>query len=83
MFPFSQYVEDEGFFLVVYKLESLHFSVIFFIAVHFFFSSIALLNWVLPPVGTFKVNVHAVTFHQPVPNGNIIDIGVVLRTSKR
>lgn len=34
-----------------------------------------------PPVGTLKVNVHAATFHQPMPNGNTTGIGVVLRTS--
>lgn len=42
----------------------------------------ALLNWVSPPVGTLKVNLHAATFHQPMANGNTVGIGVVLRTSE-
>lgn len=40
-----------------------------------------LLNWVLPPVGTLKINVHAVFFAEPLANGNTCGIGVVLRTS--
>lgn len=47
-----------------------------------FLSSMALLNWVPPPLGTLKVNVHASAFHQPMPNGNTVGIGVVLRTSE-
>lgn len=41
----------------------------------------AMLNWVPPPVGTLKVNVHASAFAHQMPNGNTNGIGVVLRTS--
>lgn len=38
-------------------------------------------NWVPPPFGTLKVNVHSEAFAAPMPNGNLTGIGVVLRTS--
>lgn len=46
-----------------------------------FFDFEMALNWVPPPPGTLKVNVHASTFAHPLPNGNTNVIGVVLRTS--
>lgn len=39
------------------------------------------LNWVPPPNGTLKVNVHGVSFDAPMPNGNRNGMGIVLRTS--
>lgn len=38
-------------------------------------------NWLPPPNGTLKVNVHGVSFGAPMPNGNTSGLGVVLRTS--
>lgn len=55
-----------------------------FSLLNFFSSSLPLsmaLNWVPPPNGTLKVNVHGVSFGAHVPNGNTSGIGVVLRTS--
>lgn len=40
-----------------------------------------LINWVPPPLGTLKVNVHASAFAHQMPNGNTNGIGVVLQTS--
>lgn len=45
------------------------------------FVSVMALNWVPPPNGTLKVNVHAVIFDAPIPNGNRNGMGIVLRTS--
>lgn len=39
------------------------------------------LNWVPPPNGTLKVNIHEVSFGAPMTNGNTSGLGVVLRTS--
>lgn len=39
------------------------------------------LNWIPPPMGTLKVNVHGAAFAHPMPNGNTTGIGVILRTS--
>lgn len=38
-------------------------------------------NWVPPPFGTLKVNVHNEAFAAPMPNGNMTGIRVVLQTS--
>lgn len=56
-------------------------SVILYIYFNFFQSLNMALNWVPPPNGTLKVNVHIVSFDVPVPNGNTSGLGVVLRTS--
>ncbi|KAK1374201.1 hypothetical protein POM88_030394 [Heracleum sosnowskyi] len=35
--------------------------------------------WRLPPYGIFKINVHACFFEEPLGNGNVSGIGVVIR----
>lgn len=41
----------------------------------------ALINWVPPPLGTLKVNIHAAASAHDMVNGNTTCIGVVFRTS--
>lgn len=43
--------------------------------------SLRALNWVPPPFGTLKINVHIEAFAAPMPNGNTTGIGVVIRIS--
>lgn len=81
VFPRQCYIVEEFISLPVQTLiASSQFSFLISFPAHYLFQ-MALLNWVPPPVGTLKVNVHAATFHQTMPNGNTTRIGVVLRTS--
>lgn len=59
--------------LILFSIPSLHFLLLL--------RNMALINWVPPPLGTLKVNVHAAAFAHPMPDGNTTSIGVVLRTS--
>ncbi|KAK1375491.1 hypothetical protein POM88_031684 [Heracleum sosnowskyi] len=39
-------------------------------------------QWSLPPHGCYKINVHFFFTDQPLPNGNVSGIGVVIRNHK-
>lgn len=80
--PFkSGYINHEGFIVKKYNLKKTSITDYHMASSSIITSEMALINWVPPPVGTLKVNVHAAAFAHPIPNGNIIGIGVVLRTS--
>lgn len=73
------YILHKGFICIVPYSQNQKFS---FTSTLFTDCNIYMaLNWVPPPPGTLKVNVHAASFAHPMPNGNSTGIGVVLRTS--
>lgn len=81
VFPRSWYISNVFSIVTVQTLIFILYCLYSFLHLAPSLTLMALLNWIPPPVGTLKVNVHASAFHQPMPNGNTNGIWVVLRTS--
>lgn len=38
-------------------------------------------GWIVPPMGSTKINIHFINFEIPLPNGNSSAIGALIRDS--